>query len=218
VTEAIQNDTPTTATKNNKEPMFPRPFEVCCKIDTSFQQCVKDKTNINEEDLHTLTLGESWDPYKITLRLMNGEYDISVEDMLNKPIEIYEMQKIKVLGACWESGKAVDIDDNVSAKRRAQGRRIDKTGLNDDTPTAKKPKIEETEGGLKQMEADFHAEAIKRIIINNARALDVEQRTEAKAMACWNQLARELTVRFTDNKHQGLTIEEEEVKANESEL
>jgi hypothetical protein len=59
-----------------------------------FQQCVMDKTNINKEDLDTLTLGESWDPYKITLRLMNSEYDISVEDMLNKPIEIYEMQKI----------------------------------------------------------------------------------------------------------------------------
>jgi hypothetical protein len=115
VTESrIQNNTPTTAT-NNKEAIFPQPFDVCCKIDTSFQQCVMDKANINEEDLDALTLGESWDPNKITLRLMNGEYDILVEDMLNEPIEIYEMQKIKTLVARGKSGKAVDIDDNVSA-------------------------------------------------------------------------------------------------------
>jgi hypothetical protein len=201
VTETIQNNTPTTATNNNNKPMFPRPFDVCCKIDTSFQQCVKNKTKVNEENLQTLTLGESWDPYKISLRLLNGEYDILVEDMWNKPIEIYKLLEPKVLAGLGKSG-----------------RRIDETGLNDDNQTAKKPKIEETNGGMKQMEADLDAEAIKQIIINNAQTLDVEQQTEAKAMACWNQLARELTVRLTDNKHQGLTIEEEEVKAKATEL
>jgi hypothetical protein len=68
------------------------------------------------------------------------------------------------------------------------------------------------------MVADLDAEAIKQIILNNVQTLDVEQQTEAKARACWSQLTRELTVWFTDNKHQGLTIEEEEVKANETEL
>jgi hypothetical protein len=60
------------------------------------------------------------------------------------------------------------------------------------------------------LNANLDAEAIKQIVLTNARTLDVELRTKAKVMACWNQLARDLTVRFTDNKHQGLTIEEEE--------
>jgi hypothetical protein len=115
-----------------------------------------------------------------------------------------------VLGARGKSGKAVDIDDNVSGKRTARGRRIDETDPNDDNRTAKKNKTEETEEGLEQLNANLDAEAIKQLILT----LDVEQRTKAKAMACWNQLARGLTVRFTDNKHQGLTIEEEEVKAH----
>jgi hypothetical protein len=101
---------------------------------------------------------------------------------------------------------------------RGRNKRGEGTDPNDDNRTAKKPKIEETEGDLKQMEADLDAEAIKQIILNNVRTLDVEKRTEEKAMACWNQLAKELTLRFTDNKHEGLTIEEEEVKANETEL
>jgi hypothetical protein len=41
--------------------------------------------------------------------------------------------------------------------------------------------------------------------------LNEEQRTEAKAMICWNQLARELTMWVTENKHQGSTIEEGEI-------
>jgi hypothetical protein len=69
------------------------------------------------------------------------------------------------------------------------------------------------------LNANLDAEAIKQIILTNAQTLDVEQQTKAKTMACWNQLARGLTVRFTDNKHQGLTIiEDKEVKANETEL
>jgi hypothetical protein len=52
------------------------------------------------------------------------------------------MQKIKVLGAHGKSGKAVDIDDNVSAKRTARGRRIDKTDPNDDNRTASKKNLD----------------------------------------------------------------------------
>jgi hypothetical protein len=116
-----------------------------------------------------------------------------------------------VLGVRGKSGKAVNIDDNVSGKRAAWSRRkIDKTDLNDDNRTAQKNKTEETEEGLEQLNASLDAEAIKQIVLNNARTLDVEQWTKAKAMACWNQLARDLTMRFTDNKHQGFTIEEEE--------
>jgi hypothetical protein len=134
--------------------------------------------------LNTLTLGESWDPYKTTLRLLNGEYDISVEDMLNEPIEIYEMRKPKVFA---KRGRAVD-----------------------DPQTVKRPKVEDA-GQNEEMKAEIAAAAIKRIIIGNVRTLNEEQRTEAKAMICWNQLARELTMWVTENKHQGSTIEEGEI-------
>jgi hypothetical protein len=66
-----------------------------------------------------------------------------------------------------------------------------------------------------ELESAEDAEAIKQIIITNVRKLDEEQWTDTKAMACWNQLARDLTMRFTDNKHQGSTIEEHEVKAEQ---
>jgi hypothetical protein len=174
-----------------------------------------DKTNIKEEDLDKLTLRENWDPSKITLRLMNGEYDILVEDMLNEPIEIYKMQAPKVLGARGKSGNISSSMDKREAKGTAQGKRIDKTDPNDDNQTATKPKIKETKGGLEQLNANLDAEAIKQIILNSVFTLDVEQQTEAKAMACWNQLARDLTgVRFTDNKHEGLSIEEEEINCS----
>jgi hypothetical protein len=43
-TETSENNTMTPATKKNK-PKFARPFDVCCQIDESFQQCVMDMTN-----------------------------------------------------------------------------------------------------------------------------------------------------------------------------
>jgi hypothetical protein len=45
-----------------------------------------------------------------------------------------------------------------------------------------------------------------------------EQWTDTKAMTCWNQLARDLTIRLNDNMHQGATIEEHEVKSKQSKL
>jgi hypothetical protein len=66
-----------------------------------------------------------------------------------------------------------------------------------------------------ELESAEDAAAIKQIIITNVRKLDEEQRTDTKAMACWNQLARDLTMRLTDNKHQGSTIKEHEVKAEQ---
>jgi hypothetical protein len=67
----------------------------------------------------------------------------------------------------------------------------------------------EEAGQYDPMKAELAAEAIKQRIIGNVRNLDEEQRTEPKAMTCWNQLARELTMWVTDNNHQGSTIEEE---------
>jgi hypothetical protein len=69
----------------------------------------------------------------------------------------------------------------------------------------------EEAGQYNPLKAEIAAEAIKRIIISNVRNLDEEQHTEAKALTCWNQLARELTLWVTENTHQGSTIQEEEI-------
>jgi hypothetical protein len=134
----------------------------------------------------------------VTLRLMYGQYDIKLSYMFNETSKIYKDGKVKMLAL---------------RRRSAGGRRS--PDQNNETQSNKRVKHDP----VAQLESAEDVAAIKQIIITNFQKLDdKEQWTDTKAMACWNQLARDLTMRLTDNKHQGSTSEEHKVKAEQPAL
>lgn len=140
--------------------MFARPFDICCKIQDSFKQCLRDHSNSNEEDIENLTLGDSWDPLTVTLRLIKWQYDIKVSDMFNEPSEIFEAGTVKKLLPHGKSGAGIRSPEH-------------------DNETQSNKRIKHDPMDVLQTGVD--ATAIKDKIIANVRKLDKDHRINAKA-------------------------------------
>jgi hypothetical protein len=110
--------------------------------------------------------------------------------MFNEPSEIFEAGTVKKLLPHGKSGAGIrspEHDNETRSNKRIKSDPMD------------------------VLHTGVDATAIKDKIIANVRKLDKDHRINAKAMTCWNELARDLTMLFTDKTYQGLTIEEHEV-------
>jgi hypothetical protein len=140
----------------SEPPEHKRPFDVSQAIDPTFRQCVFPNNNTKKYKgmPSPLKLSESWDPLIITQRLISKQYDISLADMNDEPIESYK-QGVKIEnkargsttgGETTKTTEHADTDDEAipRAKKRQKktnGRKHKST----ETAKAAKAKIREDE-------------------------------------------------------------------------
>jgi hypothetical protein len=182
-----------------------RPFDVKAQIHPSFQVCLFEKNKVpTEDDIQTLTLGPKWDPFDVTVKMMNPCCDIKVADMFNEPIEMFSdgtVKRNKPRGSTATNKRKKDADpETTTNKKRAAMKKKPKNNKTDETDDSEDYSLhEDSDDSSKQ---DTTALVITTIIKEHVQSLtgNYKQKATPTNVKNWNSLAQQLVESLTTCK------------------